>query len=268
MTRPRGRASSPCLRNSALADEAAAARPLDGKLALITGASRGIGRAVARGLAEAGAHVIAVTLPRSTKALEELDDEIRAVGGTATLVPLDLRDGQAIDQLGASVAERWGRLDILIGNAGILGDLSPFAHLELKVWEDLIAVNLTANWRLIRAFDPLLRAAEAGRVIFLTSGAAAKDKPYWGGYAVTKAGLEKLAKTYAAEVAKTPVRVNLVNPGPMRTSMRAKAMPGENPATLPPPEELVPLFLEMAGPDYEGTGQVIDFQSWRTQHRL
>lgn len=233
---------------------------LKGRIALVTGASRGLGYAAAKSLAAAGAHIIAIATPRSVGALEELDDEIRAAGGTATLTPLDLADGAAIDRLGGAIHERWGKLDILIGNAGLLGVLSPLGHIEPKEWERVIAVNLTANWRLIRSLEPLLRQSDAGRAVFVTSGAAHKAKPYWGLYAVGKAGLECLALTWAAECEGTNIRVNLLNPGPVRTAMRAKAMPGEDPASLPAPAELAPLFVRMASPDFTGNGTRVDFR--------
>lgn len=233
---------------------------LAGRIALVTGASRGLGHAAAKALAAEGAHVIAVATPRSVGALEELDDEIEALGGTATLTPLDLADGAAIDRLGGAIHERWGKLDILIGNAGLLGVLSPLGHIEPKEWERVLAVNLTANWRLIRSLEPLLRQSDAGRAVFVTSGAAHKAKPYWGLYAVSKAGLECLARIWAAECAGTSIRVNLLNPGPVRTAMRAKAMPGEDPATLPTPSELAPLFVRMASPSFTENGTTVDFR--------
>lgn len=230
---------------------------LDDRLALVTGATRGIGAAVAIGLATAGAHIIAIG--RKSKALEALDDKIKAAGGAATLVPLDLRDGAGIDRLGGTIAERWGKLDILVGNAGVLGPMSPLSHIPPDSWDEVIDVNLTANWRLIRSLDPLLRASDAGRVIFVTTGAVGKHNPYWGGYAVSKAALEEMAYSYAAETAKTAVRVNLLNPGPTRTEMRAAAFPGEDPMTLPAPEELVPLFLQLTDPELQETGQRFNF---------
>ena len=219
-----------------------------GKVALVTGASRGIGRAVALELARAGAHVVA--LARSQGALEELDDDIRKLGGAATLVPCDLKDYSALDRLGAALHQRWGRLDMFVANAGVLGPISPLAHVETKAWDEVMAVNVTANWRLIRSLDLPLRAAPAGRVVFLTSGAAhrAQMKAYWGPYAVSKAALEALARTYAAETATSAVKVMLVNPGPLRTRMRAQAMPGEDPAELRLPEELAPKVLALCAP--------------------
>ena len=231
---------------------------LSGRVALVTGASRGIGRECAKALAVEGAHVIAVA--RTVGALEELDDEIQALGGTATLVPVDLKDLPALDRLGASIFERWGKLDAFLGNAGVLGVLTSLAHLEPKAFEEAMAVNVTANWRMIRSFDPLLRRSDAGRVLFLTSGAARKHIPFWGCYAVSKAALESLALTYAAECATTNVKVNLFSPGPVRTAMRAKAMPGEDPATLKPPSAVVPAILELLSPSCAKNGERIDFR--------
>jgi NAD(P)-dependent dehydrogenase (short-subunit alcohol dehydrogenase family) len=232
-------------------------KPFADRIALVTGASRGIGRACAKALAEAGAHVIAVA--RTQGALEELDDEIRALGGTATLVPLDLKDMPALDRLGGSIFERWGRLDAFLGNAGILGVLTPLPHLEPKAFDQTMAVNVAANWRMIRSFDPLLRQSDAGRVVFLTSGAAQKHTPFWGIYAASKAALESLALTYAAECATTNIKVNLFNPGPLRTAMRAKAMPGEDPMTLQPPEAAAPAILDLLSPACTKNGERIDF---------
>jgi NAD(P)-dependent dehydrogenase (short-subunit alcohol dehydrogenase family) len=238
------------------------AKPLQDRIALVTGASRGIGRAAALAFAEAGAHVVAVA--RTQGALEELDDEIRARGGgPATLVPLDLKDMAALDRLGAALHERWGKLDVLFGNAGILGDLTPLGHVDPKTWDTLMAVNVTANWRLIRSLDPLLRASDAGRAIFVSSGAAHKCTAYWGPYSVSKAALEALARTYAAETLETPVRVMLVNPGPLRTRMRASAMPGEDPETLRTPDDLAPHILRLASPEWSETGKLYDFPTDR-----
>jgi NAD(P)-dependent dehydrogenase (short-subunit alcohol dehydrogenase family) len=231
---------------------------LSGRIALVTGASRGIGRAAALALAKAGAHVILVA--RTVGGLEEADDEIQKVGGTATLVPMNLRDGDAIDRLGASIFERWGRLDAFFGNAGVLGQLTPLAHLEPKVFQEVMEVNVTANWRLIRSLDPLLRLSDAGRVLFVTSGAARKHTAYWGAYSISKAALESMALTYAAECEGTKIRVNLINPGPMRTAMRRKAMPGEDPATLPVPEEMTPKIVEMLSPEFDGNGTSFNVQ--------
>ena len=225
---------------------------LAGRVALITGASRGIGAAVAVRYAEEGAHVILVA--RTQGGLEEVDDKVREAGGEATLAPFDLTDGEAIDRLGAAVAERWKRLDVLVANAGMLGRLAPMGHFPPEEWEQVMALNVGANWRLIRAFDPLLKASDAGRAIFVTSGITQQAVPYWGAYAVSKAALEALALTYAAEVVKTDVRVNLVNPGATRTRMRAQAFPGEDPKTLPPPEALTDTFVSLAEPTFDGHG--------------
>jgi len=225
------------------------------RIALVTGASRGIGRAAALALAKAGAHVILVA--RTVGGLEEVDDEIQKAGGTATLVPLDLKDFPALDRLGASIYERWGKLDAFFANAGVLGALTPLSHLEPKVFQELLDVNLTANWRLIRSLDPLLRVSEAGRVLFVSSGAARKHTPYWGGYAVSKAALESLALTYAAECEGTKVRVNILNPGPLRTRMRARAYPGEDPQSLAPPEAATPLILEMLSAANDKNGALV-----------
>lgn len=228
------------------------------RIALITGASRGIGRAVALALARAGAHVIIAA--RRVGALEALDDEIRQFGGTATLVQLDLTVGEKIDVLGPTIYERWGHLDILVANAGILGPISPLPHVTEDAWDAVMTTNLTANWRLIRSIDPLLRRSDAGRGIFVTSGAADAKHAYWGPYAVSKAGLEALVKTYARELANTKVRVNLVNPGPIATEMRAKAFPGEDQATLLAPADVAPLFVELADPGLSANGKVFNFR--------
>ena len=231
--------------------------PLADRIALVTGASRGIGYATALALAKAGAHIVA--LARTVGGLEELDDAIKAVGGSATLVPLDLKDYQGIDRFGLALHERFGRLDVMIGNAGILGPLSPLGHVEAQAWDEVMAVNVTANWRLIRAMDQLLQRSDAGRVVFISSGVAALALAYWGPYAVSKAALEALARTYAAETVSTAVRVNLVNPGPTRTRMRAQVMPGENPMTLPPPEAVAEKIVALCLPDFTETGRLYDF---------
>ena len=232
---------------------------LANRIALVTGASRGIGRAVAVGLAREGAHV--VLLARTVGGLEEVDDEIRAFGGTATLVNLDLKQSDKVDALGPTLYQRWGKLDILVANAGVLGPLSPLPHITGDAWNKVIEVNLTANWRLIRSLDPVLRRSEAARAVFVSSGAALAKNAYWGPYAVSKAGLEALVKTYAHEVASTPIKVNLLNPGPVRTTMRQRAFPGENPATLPEPEALVPLFLDLVDAGQTESGRVYDFKT-------
>jgi NAD(P)-dependent dehydrogenase (short-subunit alcohol dehydrogenase family) len=232
-------------------------KPLQDRVAVVTGASRGIGRAAALALAEAGAHVIAVA--RTQGALEELDDEINALGGSATLVPLDITDFEALDRLGAAIYERWKKLDILVANAGTLGVLAPITQVDPKMWDQVIGVNVTANWRLVRSFDPLLRASDAGRAIFVTSGAAHTCKAYWGPYSISKAALEALARTYAAETATTAIRTMLINPGPLRTRMRQSAMPGEDPLTLKTPEDLAPHILKLAMPSWTETGKIYDF---------
>jgi NAD(P)-dependent dehydrogenase (short-subunit alcohol dehydrogenase family) len=235
---------------------------LEGRIAVVTGASRGIGYAAALGLAEAGAHVIAVA--RTTGGLEELDDAIRAKGGSATLVPLDLKDFAGIDRLGGVIFERWGKLDILFGNAGILGVVTPLAHLEPKVWENALAINVTANWRLIRSFDPLLRRSDAGRALFVTSGITKSLRPYWGSYSITKAALEALVRTYAGEVTNTSVRANLFSPGALRTHMRAQAMPGEDPETLERPDVVVPDIVRMLSPDYTENNILFEYATGET----
>ena len=231
---------------------------LTGKVALVTGASRGIGQAAAKALAAAGAHVILVA--RTVGGLEDVDDEIQKAGGNATLVPLDLKDFAALDRLGASIYERWGRLDAFLGNAGVLGAVTPLAHLEPKLFQELLDVNVTANWRLIRSFDPLLRASDAGRALFVTSGAARNHTPFWGGYAMAKAALESLALTYAAECASTNIKVNLLSPGPLRTAMRARAMPGEDPQTLAPPDAVASLIVDLLSPSCEKNGELVAFR--------
>lgn len=234
---------------------------LAGRVAVVTGASRGIGYFAAKGFAAAGAHVVAVA--RTVGGLEELDDEIKAAGGSATLVPLDLKDFDGIDRLGAAIYERWKRLDVLLANAGLLGQLSPVGHIAPKVWDDVMAVNVTANWRLIRSLDPLLKQSDSGRAIFMSSGAATKCRPFWGVYSVSKAAVNALVTTYAKEVERTPLRVVAVNPGPMRTGMRAQAMPGEDPNTLPHPSEIVPHLIEMASAGFDRNNVLYDFPAQR-----
>jgi NAD(P)-dependent dehydrogenase (short-subunit alcohol dehydrogenase family) len=229
---------------------------LNDRIALITGASRGLGRAVAIRFAQEGAQVL--LLARKLKALEAVDDAIKAAGGKATLIPLDLTDGKAIDALGPSLYERFGRLDVLVGNAAILGALSPLPHIKSEHWEHVFATNVTANWRLIRTLDPLLRASDAGRVIFVTSGVARSARAYWAPYSVSKAALECLARTYANETADTAIKVNLLDPGAVATSMRAEAYPGEDPATLPTPDDVAETFVTLAMAGYGKTGQIID----------
>ncbi|NWG53899.1 MAG: SDR family NAD(P)-dependent oxidoreductase [Hydrogenophilaceae bacterium] len=229
------------------------------RLALVTGASRGIGRAVALLLAQKGFRVIAVA--RAQRALEELDDAIRAAGGEATLVPLDLKDGDGLDRLGATIYERWGRLDALAACAGVLGPLTPAHQATPGVMSEVLAINLLANHRLIRAMHPLLRAAAAGRAVFLTSGVVPRPRAYWGPYAASKAGLEALVKCYAAEVAITPIRANLFNPGATRTAMRAKAYPGEDPMTLKTPADVAARIAPLLEASWTRTGEVINYES-------
>lgn len=220
---------------------------LKDKIALITGASRGIGAAVACRFAEEGAHIIIAA--RTVGGLEEIDDAVRKFGREATIVPIDLRNGELIDQLGGRIYERYGKLDILVGNAAMLGTLSPLAHASPAEFEDVFAVNTTANYRLIRACDPLLRKSEAGRVIMVTSGAAAAPVAYWGAYAASKVALEHLTLTYAAEIKSTPIRVNLLDPGVVRTKMRAQAFPGEDAAQLATPDTIAEWFVRLSEAD-------------------
>ncbi|WP_048647737.1 SDR family NAD(P)-dependent oxidoreductase [Nitratireductor soli] len=234
---------------------------LQGRLALVTGASRGIGYFLAKELAAAGAHVIAVA--RTVGGLEELDDEIRAAGGDATLVPLDLTDMAGIDRIGAAIHERWGKLDVLVANAGILGVIAPLGHVEAKVFDKVMAINVTGTWRLIRTVDPLLRASDAGRAIVLSSGAAHSARAFWGPYAASKAAVEAMARSWADETKNMALRVNAVNPGATRTAMRALAMPGEDPATLPHPSEVAARILPLASPDLTETGLIFDVKQDR-----
>lgn len=240
-----------------LADNAPAAnQELAGKVVLITGASRGIGYASAIEAARRGAHVIAVA--RTVGGLEELDDEIQDLGSAATLVPLDLRDGDAIDRLGAAIFERWGHLDALIGNAGLLGVLSPLPHIAPDEFAKVFDINVTANFRLLRSMDLLLRQSPAGRAVFVSSSSARSAKPYWGLYAATKAALDAMVKAYAGEMALTSVRANVFYPGAVRTAMRAKAMPGEDPAKLPKPSAIAPRLIDMVTERYTENGKLFD----------
>ncbi len=238
-----------------LPDPAPSGGRLAGRVALITGASRGIGRAVALRFAAEGAELILSA--RTQGALEEVDDEVRKLGRQATLVPADLTDYPVIDRMGAAVYERWGRLDVLVGNAGLLGVLSPVGHISPEIWDQVMAVNVTANWRLLRSFDPLLRASDAGRAVFVTSGVSG-GRAYWGAYAASKAALETMVKTYAAEVAKSSIRANLINPGATRTRMRAEAFPGENPETVKAPEDITEVFVQLAEPACTLNGEIVN----------
>ena len=235
------------------------AQSLASRIALVTGASRGIGYASARALAKRGAHIVAVA--RTQGGLEELDDEIRKDGGTATLVPLSLADFDGIARLGAALNARHGKLDILLGNAGIAGPSSPLGHVDLKPWNDVMAVNVTANFQLIRCMEPLLRKSTAPRAVFITSGAANKASAYLGPYAASKAALETLVRVWAHETESTPIRVNLFNPGPIRTRMRAGVFPGEDPMTLDTPEQAAEFIVPMCAPDWTETGKLFDYKT-------
>jgi NAD(P)-dependent dehydrogenase (short-subunit alcohol dehydrogenase family) len=229
---------------------------LDGRIALITGASRGIGAAVARAFAAEGAHVVLAA--RTTGALEEVDDGIRAAGlPAATLVPIDLTDVEKLDQMVLAIAQRFGRLDVLVGNAATLGGLYPVGHMPPEKWDNVMAVNFTANWRLIRACDALLRASDSGRAIFTTARQGSEPTPFWSAYAASKAALEMMVKTYAGEIAKTTIRCNLVDPGAVRTKLRAQAFPGEEPEKLPTPEQVAPLFVDLAEAACRRHGQIV-----------
>ena len=232
---------------------------LEGRVALVTGASRGLGRSAALALAKEGAHIIATA--RTEGGLTELDDDIKAVGGTATLVPVDIRDYDGIDRLGAAIFERWKKLDILVGNAGVLGKLTPMSHVDQKMWDEVMAVNVTANYRLIRSMDVLLRQSDAGRAVFITSGLAHKCWAYWGPYSISKAALEAMVKTYAAEIGTTNVKANCFSPGATRTDMRAKAMPGEDPLLLPHPDEVAAQLVPMCEPSFTDNGGVWKFDT-------
>ena len=234
-------------------------KPLASRIALVTGASRGIGYATACALAKAGAHVIAVA--RTQGGLEELDDDIRKDGGSATLVPLNLTDVDGIARLGAALNERHGKLDILVGNAGIAGPSSPLGHIELKPWTEVIAINVTANFQLIRCMEPLLQQSDAGRAVFVTSSAASNANAYRGPYAASKAALDTLVRSWANETASTPIRVNLFDPGPIRTRMRAIVFPGEDPMTLDTPAQVADFVVPMCLPSWSETGKLYDYNS-------
>jgi NAD(P)-dependent dehydrogenase (short-subunit alcohol dehydrogenase family) len=234
-------------------------KPLASRIALVTGASRGIGHATALALAKAGAHVVAVA--RTQGGLEELDDAITAAGGSATLVPLNLTDSDGIARLGAALHERHGKLDILVGNAGSAGPSAPRGHIDLKPWSDVVAVNVTANFQLIRCMEPLLRQSDAGRAVFITSGVATKATAYLGPYAASKAALDTMVRVWAAETAITPIRVNLFSPGPIRTRMRAQVFPGEDPMTLEPPEQVAEFIVPMCAPSWTESGKLYDYKT-------
>jgi len=231
---------------------------LDGRIALITGASRGIGAAVAKKYADEGAHVILAA--RTVSGLEEVDDYVKQIGGQSTIVPINLLEYDKIDQLGGVIAERFGKLDILVGNAGILGQLAPVDHTDPKVWEKTIAMNLTVNFRLIRSFAPLLNQSQAGRAIFVTSGIVDIESPFWGAYSASKAALNDLVRTYAAEIKKSKVRANIIDPGILRTQMRAEAMPGEKPQSVPAPEVVTERFVQLALANFDENGKIFKGQ--------
>jgi len=233
-------------------------QPLKGRVTLVTGASRGIGYQAALALAKAGSHIIATA--RTQGGLEDLDDTIKAEGGDCTLVPMDLKNGDGIDQLGKVINDRWGRLDGFFANAGVLGDMTPAPHTVPKKWDEVMAVNVTANYRFIRSLDPLLRASGTGRAVFMTSGVAKTHRAYWGAYAASKAALEAFVSCYAKESEITSLKVNLLNPGATRTAMRAKAVPGEDPETLPDPADLAPLIVEMLSPEYAANDTIVTFR--------
>ncbi len=239
--------------------------PLSGRVTLVTGASRGIGYASALALAKAGSHIIA--LARTQGGLEELDDAVKAAGSECTIVPMDLKNLDGIDQLGGIINERWGRLDGLFGNAGVLGEMTLAAHITPKTWDEVLTVNMSANYRLIRSLDTLLRASDAGRALFQTSSVASSRRAYWSAYAASKAALEAYVQCYAKEVEDSKLRVNLLNPGAARTAMRAKAMPGEDSSTLPNPTDIAPLVVKMLSPDYTGHDEIISYREWRNQTR-
>ena len=233
-------------------------KPLSDRIALVTRATRGIGAALALQLAQAGAHVVAVA--RTVGGLEELDDQIKAAGGSATLVPVDMKDMDGIARLALALHERYGRLDVLVGNAGVLGPLSPLGHVEPKDWNNILAVNITANWQLIRTMDPLLKAAPAGRAVFISSALSWLGRAYTGPYAASKAALNALVQVYAAETATTNVKVNAFNPGPTRTKMYASGWPGVDPETLPAPEEVVKALVPLCLPSFTESGKLYDYR--------
>ena len=236
---------------------------LSGRLILITGATRGLGRAVAIAAAAAGAEIIITG--RTIGALEEVDDEIKASGSSATIVELDMKDTAAMPRLAAAIAERWGRLDGFVANAAMLAALTPIGHLTPEAWDESVAVNLTGQWHMIRAFDPLLRAAPAGRAVLVTSGAAVGSRPFWGPYAATKAGLEALGRSWAGESEQTNLQINMINPGGTATKMRASAFPGEDPATLPQPEDIAPAFLMLLADDCPHHGELLEARKMVSQ---
>jgi NAD(P)-dependent dehydrogenase (short-subunit alcohol dehydrogenase family) len=236
---------------------------LKGKIALVTGASRGIGYHLALELAEAGAHVIAVA--RTQGGLEELDDQIKAAGGTATLVPLNLMDGPGIDRLGGAIYERWGKLDIFCANAAILGVISPIGHIETKVFDRVMATNVTATWRMIRTLDPLLRQSDTGRAAIISTYAGLQGRAFWSAYAASKAAVDTFARSWADETKELNLRVNVVDPGVARTAMRAQAVPGEDPSKLPTPAEVARGIMPVFASDLKQTGQLWSVPQQRFQ---
>lgn len=229
---------------------------LHDRVALITGASRGIGAAVAKRFAAEGAHVVLVA--RTVGGLEAVDDEIKSLGGSATLVPCDITEFDRIDNFGPPLLERFGRLDIFVGNAAILGTMTPLIQYDPKAWQDVFDVNVHANWRLMRVVEPLLRLSDAGRAILVSSAAARHPKAYWGAYAITKAALETMTQVWAAELVNTNVRVNLLSPGATRTEMRATAFPGEDPQTLKTPDDVTDAFVDLASADCQRHGEMVE----------
>lgn len=232
---------------------------LEGKTALVTGASRGIGASVAKELAKQGAHVILIA--RTIGGLEAVDDEIKKFGGKATLMPLDLFKLADLDALGPTLHQHFPKLDIFVGNAAMLGTLAPLGHIKPDEFQKVMDLNVTANYRLIRTLDPLLKASDNGRVVFVTSGVTKDFKAYWGEYAVSKAALEALAKVYAAECANTNVKVNILDPGRVRTAMRAQAYPGEDPQSRPHPDDIAPYFLKLVANDCAMNGETFTVPS-------
>ncbi len=226
---------------------------LAGRVAVVTGASRGLGAAIATAIAGEGAHLILIA--RTVGGLEETDDAVRRAGGTATLVPLDLKEVERIDQLGAALHERFGKVDMLVGAAGALGSLTPVGHIRPEQWAEVMAVNLTANWRLLRSLDPLLRLSDAGRAVFVSCAEAAGHDAYWAGYAVSKGALETLVRVYAAELGNTAVRANIFDPGPVRTGLRAAAFPGEDPESVAAPSAVAAAILPLLLPDCTRQGE-------------
>jgi NAD(P)-dependent dehydrogenase (short-subunit alcohol dehydrogenase family) len=241
--------------------------PLASRIALVTGASRGIGYATALALAKAGAHVVAVA--RTQGGLEQLDNEIRKLGAeSATLVPVDLTDSDALARLGASLHERYGKLDVLVSSAGIAGPSSPLGHIALKPWNELIAINLTANFQIIRCMEPLLRKSDAGRALFLAEAPCIEAPAYRGPYAAAQAALQALVRVWAREVAITPIKVNLFDPGPTRTRLRAAIMPGEEPLDLPTPAEIAEQIVPLCLPTYDASGKLYDYRQRAVSYRF